>query len=157
MNYSFSGQQQLTQVSKAWNACELSEIHCEFCLPIGYLKTRKEINSRQIGLAGHSEGGLIAPIVAARSKDVAFVIMLAGPGIPGDSSILLQMATLQHVRKYPEAQIQHAQAVFGGALKIVKHSSDRTILRERLKQYINANQWNKESRPEEREQECKAS
>ncbi|WAC12494.1 alpha/beta hydrolase family protein [Dyadobacter pollutisoli] len=106
---------------------------------IGYLKTRKEINSRQIGLAGHSEGGLIAPIVAARSQDVAFVIMLAGPGIPGDSSILLQMAVLQRVRKYPEGQIQHAQAVFGGVLNIVKHSSDRTILRERLKQYINAN------------------
>jgi alpha-beta hydrolase superfamily lysophospholipase len=122
-----------------------------FSIPSGVYKARKEINSRQIGLAGHSEGGLIAPIVAARSKDVAFVIMLAGPGIPGDSSILLQMAVLQRVRKYPEAQIQHARAVFGGALKIVKHSSDRTILRERLKQYINANQWNKESRPKERE------
>jgi pimeloyl-ACP methyl ester carboxylesterase len=106
---------------------------------IGYLKTRKEINSHQIGLAGHSEGGLIAPIVAARSKDVAFVVMLAGPGIPGDSSILLQMAALQRVRKYPEARIQHAQKVFGAALKMVKQSSDRTILQNRLKHYINKN------------------
>jgi alpha-beta hydrolase superfamily lysophospholipase len=106
---------------------------------ISYLKTRREINPVKIGLAGHSEGGLIAPIVAARSKDVAFIIMLAGPGMPGDSSILLQMAALQRVRKYPEARIQHAQTVFGRALKIVKQSNDRTILQQKLKYYVNAN------------------
>ncbi|GGH54042.1 hypothetical protein GCM10007423_60170 [Dyadobacter endophyticus] len=106
---------------------------------INYLKTRKEINHDQIGLAGHSEGGMIAPMIAARSKDVAFIILLAGPGMPGDSSILLQMAAFQRVRKYPEARIQQAQIVFAGALAIVKQSSDRVVLREELKQYINAN------------------
>lgn len=50
---------------------------------ISYLTTRRGINPIKIGLADHSEGGLIAPIVAARSKDVAFIIMLAGPGMPG--------------------------------------------------------------------------
>lgn len=106
---------------------------------IRYLKTRKEINPGGIGLVGHSEGGLIAPMAAARSADVAFIIMLAGPGIPGDSSILLQMAAFQRVRKYPEARIQQAQMVFAGALNIVQQSTDRVILREQLKQYINAN------------------
>ncbi|GAG70854.1 unnamed protein product, partial [marine sediment metagenome] len=37
---------------------------------IEYLKTRKEINPKQIGLIGHSEGGLIAPMVAVKSPDV---------------------------------------------------------------------------------------
>ncbi len=45
---------------------------------IAYLKTRPEINAQQIGLVGHSEGGLIASMVAAGSKDVAFVILMAG-------------------------------------------------------------------------------
>ncbi len=49
---------------------------------INYIKTRKEINSNKIGLMGHSEGGMIAPMVATRNKAVSFVIMLAGPGIP---------------------------------------------------------------------------
>lgn len=106
---------------------------------IRYLKTRSEINSDQIGLAGHSEGGMIAPMVAARSKDVAFIIMLAGPGRPGDSSILLQMAASQRLLNYPEARIQQAQKVFAGAFKIVKESTDRTVLRENLKWYINTN------------------
>jgi fermentation-respiration switch protein FrsA (DUF1100 family) len=60
---------------------------------INYLKTRKEVNKKKIGLMGHSEGGLIAPMVASKSKDIAFIVMLAGPGIPGDQ-ILLQQSEL---------------------------------------------------------------
>src|SRR5690606_11791133 len=57
---------------------------------IDYLKTRKEINKKKIGLIGHSEGGIIAPMVASKSKDVAFIILLAGTGIQGDQLLLLQ-------------------------------------------------------------------
>lgn len=48
---------------------------------IDYLKTRKEVDQKKIGLLGHSEGGMIAPIVAQmRPKDVSFIILNAGPG-----------------------------------------------------------------------------
>ena len=40
------------------------------------------VNQKKIGLLGHSEGGLIAPMVAARNKSVSFIMLLAGPGIP---------------------------------------------------------------------------
>ena len=50
---------------------------------IAYIKTRKEIDIKKIGLIGHSEGGIIAPMVAARNKNVAYIVMLAGPGIGG--------------------------------------------------------------------------
>lgn len=59
---------------------------------IQYLKTRKDINKKGIGLIGHSEGGLIAPIVIANNKkDVAFFVSLAGPGVRGDEVLLPQM------------------------------------------------------------------
>jgi pimeloyl-ACP methyl ester carboxylesterase len=59
---------------------------------ITYLKTRKDINRKVIGLIGHSEGGLIAPIVIANNKkDVAFFVSLAGPGLRGDEVLLPQM------------------------------------------------------------------
>lgn len=48
---------------------------------IDYLKTNRFINNK-IGLIGHSEGGMIAPLVASRRKDVQFIVLLAGPGIP---------------------------------------------------------------------------
>ena len=51
---------------------------------VAYLKSRNEIDATKIGLIGHSEGGLIAPMVASDSEDVDFIVMLAGPGIRGD-------------------------------------------------------------------------
>ncbi|MDF3078509.1 MAG: hypothetical protein K0S09_2398 [Sphingobacteriaceae bacterium] len=50
---------------------------------IDYLKSRKEIDSKQIGLLGHSEGGVIAPLVINQSHDVAFFISMAGVGVTG--------------------------------------------------------------------------
>ena len=50
---------------------------------IKYLLSRKDIDAKHIGLIGHSEGGMIAPFVAARDKDVDFIVMLAGTGVPG--------------------------------------------------------------------------
>ena len=57
---------------------------------IRFLKTRKEVNHKKIGLIGHSEGGMIAPIAAAQSKDVAFIISLAGVGVNGKELLLRQ-------------------------------------------------------------------
>lgn len=50
---------------------------------IQFLLTRKEIDPKKIGLVGHSEGGMIAPMVAANNQQVAFICLLAGPGIAG--------------------------------------------------------------------------
>src|SRR6185503_19767382 len=61
---------------------------------IEFLKARKEIDSKQIGLIGHSEGGLIAPMVAARSTSVAFIVLMAGPGLRGDEILYLQGALI---------------------------------------------------------------
>ena len=58
-----------------------------------YLLGREEIDSRRIGLIGHSEGAIIAPIVASDSDQIAFVILLAGPGLPGKAINLDQVAS----------------------------------------------------------------
>jgi pimeloyl-ACP methyl ester carboxylesterase len=49
---------------------------------IRYAKSLSMVDTTKIGLLGHSEGGLIAPMVAARNKAVAFVVLMAGPGVP---------------------------------------------------------------------------
>jgi pimeloyl-ACP methyl ester carboxylesterase len=49
---------------------------------IEYLKTHPNVDTTRIGLIGHSEGGMIAPMVASRRKDIKFIVLLAGPGIP---------------------------------------------------------------------------
>lgn len=57
---------------------------------VEYLKTRKEINQKQIGIIGHSEGGLIAPICATNSNDISFIVLLAGPSVKGDEILIKQ-------------------------------------------------------------------
>lgn len=49
---------------------------------VNYIKSRPDLKQLSIGLIGHSEGGMIAPMVASRNKDVNFIVLLAGPGIP---------------------------------------------------------------------------
>jgi len=61
---------------------------------IAFLKTRVEVNPKKIGLIGHSEGGIIAPMVAARNHDVAFIVMMAGSGVPGDEILVSQARSL---------------------------------------------------------------
>ncbi|HVA98296.1 MAG TPA: alpha/beta hydrolase, partial [Bacteroidia bacterium] len=90
---------------------------------ISYLKTRKEINARKIGLIGHSEGGIIAPIVAvAEPKDVDFIVLLAGSGLRGDKLMLLQKEKLEQAIHIDEQQIAKGQKIFRGAYDIILQS-----------------------------------
>ncbi len=71
---------------------------------VRFLATRPEIAHDRIGIVGHSEGGIIAPMVAARSTDVAFIVMMAGPGVRGDSLLILQTRAQLRVGGAPAAQ-----------------------------------------------------
>jgi fermentation-respiration switch protein FrsA (DUF1100 family) len=57
---------------------------------VAYLKTRSEVDVHRIGLIGHSEGGTIAPMAAAADRSVAFIVMMAGSGVPGDQIVVEQ-------------------------------------------------------------------
>mgnify|MGYP003645058677 CR=1 FL=1 len=57
---------------------------------VQYLQSRPEIDKSKIGLIGHSEGGIIAPMVAGGSDDIDFLVLLAGTGIRGDKLLLAQ-------------------------------------------------------------------
>ena len=65
---------------------------------IAYLKTRNDVDVKNIGLIGHSEGGIIAPLAANNSKDVAFMVLLASTGISGTELSVMQSKTL---RQFP--------------------------------------------------------
>lgn len=73
---------------------------------VAYVKTRKEIDPKKIGVIGHSEGGIIAPIAASRSTDVAFIVMLAGTGVPGDEIINEQTMLIARASGDSEADIK---------------------------------------------------
>jgi len=57
---------------------------------LAFLKKRSDIDFNKLGMIGHSEGGLIAPIAASRSEDVAFIVLMAGTGLPGSEILETQ-------------------------------------------------------------------
>src|SRR5690606_3766544 len=68
-----------------------------------------DVDPAAIGLIGHSEGGLIAPMVAVESDDVAWIVLMAGPGLPGDSILILQAALIARASGAPEEAIAQNQ------------------------------------------------
>lgn len=70
-----------------------------------FLKAHKEIDPARIGLIGHSEGGLLAPMVAKSRGDVAFAVLLAGPGDDGAKILLEQSALIGRAAGAKEEEI----------------------------------------------------
>jgi len=103
---------------------------------IKYLKTRKEINKKKIGLIGHSEGGIIAPMVVAKSKDISFIVLLAGTGIPGDQLLLLQKELIEKASGVSDEKLQKGLAFNKGAFDIVTKSTNSETLKTDLTAYI---------------------
>ena len=104
---------------------------------ISYLKTRKEINAKKIGLIGHSEGGIIAPMVATKSKDIDFIVLLAAPGLSGDKLILLQKEKIEQEKHIDEKEISKGQKIFSGAYRIILESdTGDTNLKNKLNIYF---------------------
>jgi uncharacterized protein len=98
-----------------------------------YLKTRKDINPKQIGLIGHSEGGVIAPIVANEAPDVAFVVLMAGTGVPGDSVLMLQSQLVAKAEGAADATIAKSAIVERALLNLAKSNLDSAALTAKLK------------------------
>ncbi len=103
---------------------------------ITYLKTRKEIHKKKIGLIGHSEGGIIAPMVASKSKDIAFIVLLAGTGIQGDQLLLLQQKLIGKGAGLSDADLQKNEAINRKVFDVAKQSENIMQLDSALRTYL---------------------
>jgi hypothetical protein len=107
---------------------------------VQYLKARHEIDPERIGLLGHSEGALIAAMVAARSADVAFLVMLAGTGLVGEEILYRQAALIAEANGASEEAISRNRAAQEDIFRVLKEESSgadteaglREIMREAL-------------------------
>jgi len=84
---------------------------------------------------GHSEGGTIAPMVAAKHKDIAFIVLLAGTGISGDEILLLQQELIGKVAGTSKAILQKTKTINRGAYNIIIKSVDQEKLKGDLFNY----------------------
>lgn len=71
-----------------------------------FLRARADINPSRVGLLGHSEGALVAPMIASKSRDVAFAVLVAGPAVRGDSLLVLQSAAIARAAGAPDSGLR---------------------------------------------------
>ena len=101
-----------------------------------YLLTRKEIDHKKIGLIGHSEGGMIAPMVANKSKNVSFIILLAGTGIPGDELLLLQQELIGRASGISDEDLQKSKIINTEAFELVKKATNSDQVKKDITELI---------------------
>lgn len=103
---------------------------------VAYLKTRPEVDPHKIGLVGHSEGGIIAPMVAARDPDVAFIVMMAGSGVPGDQILPEQVLQVSEAAGESKDKAEKAAADEREVLSLVEKEKDDAVLQKDLREKL---------------------
>ena len=76
-----------------WKRSDFTDLAGDAIAGIHFLQQRHEIRPKQIGLYGHSQGGMIAPLIASRSNDIAFIISGAGSAVPVHESEINSMTS----------------------------------------------------------------
>ena len=84
----------------------LSDVAGDALAAVRYLKARSDVDSARIGLCGHSQGGIVAPMCAARSEDVAFIICISGIGNTGEENWLAQTRLIAEVDGATEDEVE---------------------------------------------------
>lgn len=100
---------------------------------VKFLASRKEIDKNKIGLIGHSEGAMIASIVASTDGNIAFVILMAGPGLPGDSILYLQTELIYRAEGESEEKINEILSELREVYSILKSDLDESEIKEKLR------------------------
>jgi pimeloyl-ACP methyl ester carboxylesterase len=98
---------------------------------LAYLKGRKEILREKVGVVGHSEGGLIAPILAARGA-VAWIVLLATPAQNGEQTMLAQSEAIAKAAGMPIAQVAQSLDFDRKAYAMVREERDPAVLEKKL-------------------------
>jgi hypothetical protein len=103
---------------------------------VAWLKTQAQIDASRIGVLGHSEGGIIAPAVAAEDKSVAFVIMIAGPCIRGDKLFVLQSAMTAKAYGAPDSYIVRRKVFDQELYSAILSAPSESVALDRAKAFV---------------------
>ena len=114
------------------NSSTIKDFATDVSAAVEYLKTRKETNLKKIGLIGHSEGGVIAPMVAAGTKDISYIVLLAGTGIPGDELLMQQTYLIGKASGMSEEELKQAADENTKVYSIIKTENNPDIVKQKL-------------------------
>ncbi|MEJ2110247.1 MAG: alpha/beta fold hydrolase [Acidobacteriota bacterium] len=103
---------------------------------VAFLETRPEVDKKKIGLIGHSEGGLIAPMAASRNDHISFIVMMAGTGVPGDEILEEQVRLILEASGVRGAELEEAVRIQRESLALIKEEKDPEKLQKSLQEKL---------------------
>lgn len=115
-----------------YSGSSIDDFSTDAVAAIEFLKTENKIDTGKIGLIGHSEGGIIAPMIASQNKDVAFIVMMAGPGLPGDQLLMLQAEKIFKSMKMSQDIINKDRQVKKKIFSYIKKGQDSSVIAKKI-------------------------
>jgi alpha/beta superfamily hydrolase len=91
---------------------------------LDYLLSRPEVDKKKTGLIGHSEGGMIVPMVASRRNDIDFAVLLAAPGVKIDSLMVEQNAAILRSVGISQASVNAYIPLYKKLMKEIIYAAD---------------------------------
>jgi uncharacterized protein len=110
----------------------LDDMGADVVTGVGYLKGRKGIEPKHIGVIGHSEGGIVGPAAAVQSADIAFVIMLVGTGVVGTEVLKLQGEAVIRASGGSEQKVGEEHAMQEMIFRILQSEPDDNAAVEKM-------------------------
>jgi hypothetical protein len=127
-----------TTLGKNFKTVTSADFAKDVAVGIDYLKTRTEINRKKIGLIGHSEGGMIAPMVANISKDVAYIVSLAGTGVSGKVVAGNQISTIKLKGGMDSLSVKEFVDFNDKLIDIIASDDEPKTKEEKMRQVVNS-------------------
>ncbi len=105
---------------------------------VNFLKTRSDIMHDKIGLIGHSEGGMVAPVAASKDKTISFIVLLAGVGTTGREVLETQNVLIAKAKGIPDAFIAKTSSDIKRIIDAVMNYNDPEKSAEDISDFINS-------------------
>jgi pimeloyl-ACP methyl ester carboxylesterase len=117
----------------SWTRATFDDLAGDALAGVAYLKSRQDINPRQIGLQGNSLGGWVAPLAASRSADVAFVIVESAPAMTPMAHERMRVQTQLQADAFTREQVAHALFFMDEKFKVARTGKGWDALVERMR------------------------
>ena len=113
-----------------WRQATLEDLAADVGAAVARLRQETRIDARRIGIHGHSQGGTLAPLIAARSNDIAFVVASAAAGTPTDSTEIFSILNSIYPAAKSAQDSANARAYVGEIVAVAYHDQPRDRLDE---------------------------
>jgi len=126
----------ISQSTGNYEHATMNDLTADAQAALNYLKSRKEVDAKRVGILGHSEGGILAVQIAAQGSNLDWLALLAMPATNGERTLLRQSELIARVGGLPEEQIARSQLFDRQAYAAVREARNSSELQAKLNDLI---------------------